>query len=157
MKNYVLAIPLLGIYGKELKTGAQTGSRSWGSQSSVYSSRILKLLKWLDKQNVVCTNSRILFSMKKEWSGIFFNMLLCLVTQSCPTLWDPMDCSPPGSSVHEDSPGKNTGVSCHALLQGIFPTQVSNPCLWHCRRILYRLSYQEISNFYLLVRIKSLF
>ena len=30
---------------------------------------------------------------------------------------------PPGSSVHVDSPGKNTGVSCHALLQGIFPTQ----------------------------------
>ena len=37
-----------------------------------------------------------------------------------------MDCSPPGSSVHEDSPGKNTGVGCHALLQGIFPTQESN-------------------------------
>ena len=36
--------------------------------------------------------------------------------QSCPTLRDPMDCSPPGSSVHRDSPGKNTGVACHALL-----------------------------------------
>ena len=34
-----------------------------------------------------------------------------------------MDCSPPDSSVQEDSPGKNTGVSCHALFQGIFPTQ----------------------------------
>ena len=34
-----------------------------------------------------------------------------------------MDCSPPGSSVHGDSPGKNTGVGCHVLLQGIFPTQ----------------------------------
>ena len=40
-----------------------------------------------------------------------------------------MDCNPPGSSVHRDSPGKNTGVRCHALLQGIFPTQGSNPCL----------------------------
>ena len=40
-----------------------------------------------------------------------------------------MDCSPPGSSVHGDSPGKDTGVGCHALLQGIFPTQGSNPCL----------------------------
>ena len=29
-----------------------------------------------------------------------------------------MDCSPPSSSVHRDSPGKNTGVGCHALLQG---------------------------------------
>ena len=42
--------------------------------------------------------------------------------QSCLTLWDPMDYSPPGSSVHGDSPGKNTGVDCHFLLQGIFPT-----------------------------------
>ena len=41
--------------------------------------------------------------------------------QSCPTFWDPMDCSPPGSFVHGNSPGKNTGVGCHALLQGIFP------------------------------------
>ena len=35
-------------------------------------------------------------------------------------------------------PGKSTGVSCHFLLQGIFPTQGSNPCLLHCRRILHR-------------------
>ena len=41
-----------------------------------------------------------------------------------------------------DSPGKNTGVGCHALLQGIFPTQGSNPGLPHCRQILYHLSHQ---------------
>jgi len=35
--------------------------------------------------------------------------------------------SPPGSSVQGDSPGKNTGMGCHALLQGIFPTQGLNP------------------------------
>ena len=46
--------------------------------------------------------------------------------QLCLTLCDPMDCSPQGSSVHGDSPGKNTGVGCHALLQGIFPTQGLN-------------------------------
>ena len=69
-------------------------------------------------------------------------MLLRLVAQLCPTLCDPMDCSPPGSSVHGDSPGKKTGVGSHALLQGIFPTQGSNPGLPHCRRILYRLSHQ---------------
>ena len=57
-----------------------------------------------------------------------------------------MDCSPPGSSVHEDSPGKNTGVSCHALLQGIFPTQGSNPGLTQCRQILYHLSHQGSPN-----------
>ena len=54
-----------------------------------------------------------------------------------------MDGSPPGSSVHGDSPGKHTGVRCHALIQGIFPTQGSNPGLPHCRRILYRLSHQS--------------
>ena len=40
-----------------------------------------------------------------------------------------MDYSPPGSSVHGDSPGKNTGVGCHAFLQGIFLIQGSNLCL----------------------------
>ena len=60
----------------------------------------------------------------------------------CPTLCDPMDCSPPGSLVHGDSPGKNTGTGFHALLQGLFPTQGSNPGLPHCRQILYRLSHQ---------------
>ena len=68
--------------------------------------------------------------------------MLCLVTQSCPTLCDPMNCSLPGSSVHGDSPGKNTGVGCHALLQGVSLTQVTNPGLPHCRQILYCLSHQ---------------
>ena len=53
-----------------------------------------------------------------------------------------MDCNPPGFSVHGDSPGKNIGVGCHALLQGIFPTQGSNPGLPHFRQILYHLSHQ---------------
>jgi len=53
-----------------------------------------------------------------------------------------MNCSPPSSSVHGDSPGKNSGVDCHALLQGIFPTQGSNPGLLHCRPILDHMSHQ---------------
>ena len=68
--------------------------------------------------------------------------MLCLVSQSCRTLCYPMDCSPSGSSVHGDSIGKNTGVGCHALLQGIFPTQGSNPGLLYCRWILYHLRHQ---------------
>ena len=40
-----------------------------------------------------------------------------------------------------DFPGKDTGVGCHFLLQGIFPIQGSNPGLLHCRQILYQLSY----------------
>ena len=66
-----------------------------------------------------------------------------LVTQLCQTLCDSMDCSLPGSSVHGDYPGKNTGVGCLALLQGIFPTQGLNPALPHCRWILYHLSTRE--------------
>ena len=41
-----------------------------------------------------------------------------------------------------DFPGKNTGVGSHSLLQGIFPTQGSNPGLLHCRQIFYRLRHQ---------------
>ena len=67
---------------------------------------------------------------------------LHLLTQSCLTLCDPMDCSLPGSSIHGDSSGKNTRVGCHALHQGTFLTRGSNPGLLHCRRILYHLSHQ---------------
>ena len=54
--------------------------------------------------------------------------------QSFRTLCNPMNCSPPGLSVHGDSPGKNTGGGCHTLLQGIFLTQGLNciscgPCI----------------------------
>ena len=86
-----------------------------------------------------------LFSMYYLCESII-NLLLCLVTLLCPILWDPMDCSPPGSFVHCGSPGKNTGVGCHALLQRIFPTQGSNPGLPHCRQILYCLSHQGSPN-----------
>ena len=57
-------------------------------------------------------------------------------------LLDPMECSPPGSSVHGDPPGKNTGVGCHFLLQEIFSTQGSNLGLPHCRQTLYPLRHQ---------------
>ena len=63
---------------------------------------------------------------------MFYILHVCVCANSlqlCPTFCDPVDCSPPGSSVHGDSPGKNTGGGCHALLRGIFPTQGSNPHL----------------------------
>ena len=50
-----------------------------------------------------------------------------LVGKLCPTLCNPMDCSPSGSSVHGIFPGKNTGVGCYFLLLRIFLTQRSNP------------------------------
>ena len=47
----------------------------------------------------------------------------CLVAKSCPTLCNPVDCSPPGSSVHGDSPGRRTGVGFHFLLWGSSPAR----------------------------------
>ena len=97
------------------------------------------------------------FSRQEHWSGLPFpsppnscveakiSKVLCLekglyedcvqaTLQLYTAICNPVDYSPPGSSVHGDSPGKNTGVGCHALLQGIFLTQGSNPrllCLLH--------------------------
>ena len=68
----------------------------------------------------------------------------CSVTQSCPTFWNPMvskqSLLPARLLCPGDFPGKNTGMGCHFLLQGIFPIQGSNPlllCHLHCRQILY--------------------
>ena len=51
---------------------------------------------------------------------------MCVCVLMCLTPCDPMDCSPPGSSLHGILQGKNTGVGYHFLLQGIFLIQVSN-------------------------------
>ena len=53
--------------------------------------------------------------------------MLCLVSQSCPILCDPVDCSLPGSYIHGDPLGKNIGVGCHALLQGNLPNPEIEP------------------------------
>ena len=73
-----------------------------------------------------------------QWNTV----LCCAHSLSHVRLCNAMDCSPPGSSVHEDSPGKKIRVGSHALLQGIDPTQGSNSGLLHCRWILYHLSHQ---------------
>ena len=67
-----------------------------------------------------------------------------LLTQSCPTL-QPCGLLPTRHFCPWDSPGKNTGVGCHSLLQWIFPNQGSNLDLPHCRQILYCLSHQGSS------------
>ena len=67
-----------------------------------------------------------------------------LATQSCPTLCEPMDCSPTGFSVHGILQARILG--CHALLQGISPTQESNPGLLHCRQLPYYLRHQGTLN-----------
>ena len=112
-----------------------------------------KYSKHLEKINISNLCSFVCFGFKASQHkpcatrshSAFLTLLqpaMCLVAQLCLTLCDPTDCSPPGSSVHGDSPGKKTGVGCHALLQRIFPTQGSNPGLPHCKQILCHLSHQ---------------
>ena len=69
-----------------------------------------------------------------------------LVTRSCLTLCNLMVCP-------WNSPGQNTGVGCHSLLQGIVPTLELNSHLLHCKQILYHLSYQgSLINAYKLIK-----
>ena len=82
----------------------------------------------------------------------------CLVAQSCLTLCNPATVAlqaplSMGFSRHisrhiplSRDISKNTGVGCHALLQGIFPTHRLNPGLLHCRRILYCPSHRGQEN-----------
>ena len=90
----------------------------------------------------ICAHSLILSG--KHRNKYLVSAVLYLVAQLCPTLGDPVDCSPPGSSVYGDSPGETTRVGCHALLQGIFPTQGWNQGLLHWRQVLYCLNHQAI-------------
>ena len=73
-----------------------------------------------------------------------------LVAQSCLTLYDPMDCSPPSFSVHGISQARILEWVAILLLQWIFLTLRLNPNLLPCRQILYNLSHQRNSNFRLL-------
>ena len=93
---------------------------------------------WVDVEGIMLSEVN---QTEKEITIWYHLYVLCLVAQLCPTLFNPMDCSPPGSSVLGHSPGKNTGVGCHALLQ-IFPTQWSSPGLTNSGWILYHLSHQ---------------
>ena len=79
---------------------------------------------------------KILGFLRKKDRNERMSWRCCSVAKMCPTLCDPMGCSPPGSSVRGNSPGKNIGVGCHALLQGIFLNQGLNPCLLLGRWIL---------------------
>ena len=66
----------------------------------------------------------ILYNPHSSCQNLIIKLCMrALSLQSCPALCDLMDCSPPSSSMHGDSPGKNTEADCYALLQGIFLTQ----------------------------------
>ena len=70
----------------------------------------------------------------------------CLFAKLCPVLCSPHGLQPTRFLCPWDFPGKNTGVDCHFLLQGIFPTQGSNLCLLHQQVGSSLLSYQGNQN-----------
>ena len=92
----------------------------------------------------VWAKGKLLFLTLPKVHYVIFSSVLCAVLSHSVLSNSllPMDCSLPGTSVHGDSPGRDTGIVCHALLQGIFPNQGLNPDLPHCRRLLYHLSHQ---------------
>ena len=70
------------------------------------------------------------------------------------TLCGHMDYRPPGSSVHGDSPGKNTGVVCHAVLQGIFPTQVLTT--WMTLSIFWEKAFEIPNSWFITTHVHTL-
>ena len=77
-----------------------------------------------------------------ENGSVAESAVLCLVIQSCLTLCDPMDCSPPGSSVIGTLQARILEWVAISSSREIFPNQGLNSSLPLCRRILYRLSHQ---------------
>ena len=82
-----------------------------------------------------CMSSLLLWILNTH-HYIFTLQYRVKVAQSCPILCNSMVCSP------WNFPGQNTGVGSFSLIQGIFPTQGSNPGLLHCMQILYQLRYK---------------
>ena len=69
---------------------------------------------------------------------IYYETEKLKVTQSCPTLCDPMDCI-----VHGILQARTLEWVAFSFSRGSFPTQGSNPGLLYCRQILYQLSHKE--------------
>ena len=100
------------------------------------------LLQWMINQSL-----KILSGISTSFLYTRVCVYVCvLVTQSCLTLCNLMDCRPPGSSVHGILQANILEWGSHALLQGIFLTQGLNPGLLHCRHIFYHLNHKEPSS-----------
>ena len=124
----------------ECSTFIASSFRIWNSSAGIPSPPLALFIVMLPKAHLPFLS----YYIKSEWVQVSHLYL---------TLCNPMDCSPPGSSVHGPLPvrisewvsisfSKNTGVSSHSFLQGIFQSQGLNPGVLHCRQILYHLSYQ---------------
>ena len=114
---------ITGVWNEKVgsqETARVTGKFDFGEQNEAGQ----RLTKFCQENALIIANT--LFQQYKR------RVYTCWIhAQSCSTLCNPMGCSPPGSYVHRLFPGKNIGVGCHFLPQGIFPIQGSNPCLLH--------------------------
>ena len=103
--------------------------------------RVLKTLRNpCSRENCIIVNFCLTLHFLKAYLDI--DSAMCSVL--CNSL-QPCGLQPSRLLCPQDFPGKNPGVDCHFLLQGVFPTQGFNSCLLcllHCRQILYLLSYQ---------------
>ena len=124
--------------GKSTRVGCHTYP-NFRPRTMLFRRVVLKLL-WaveshggLQKHRFLGTTCRMSDSVDIAWMQPCVCML---VTQSC------LIVSPTRFLCSWNSRGRNTGVGCHSLIQGIFLTQGSNPGLPHCRQILYCLSHQ---------------
>ena len=93
-----------------------------------------KINEWIRNCSRRPTNKYKNYKAKVDisWEWKYLHSVKVKVAQSCLTLCNPMDYRLPSSPAHGDFPSKNTGIGCHALLQGIFPSQESNSGLPHC-------------------------
>ena len=109
--------------GTLMKRWLESSRRGWG----VYRSSKSSILPWSFISNYLFHCFAFCYALHPflcYYWVLQLSMCVCAKSlQSCPTLCSAMDSNPPGSAVYGDSPGKNTGVDCHALLQEIFPTR----------------------------------
>ena len=103
----------------------------------------------IGKRCIVTCHEIVVFLSNRYNRHNLESMISMMLLFSCSVL---SDCLRPHRLQHArllcpwNSPGKNTGVGCHSLSQGIFPTEGSNPGLLHCRQILYLLRHQRTPN-----------
>ena len=124
---WLLSLPATFLPPRPSVTQVLALSKSWN-----YKPYCLTAPSPLPSTTLYCTQPDLIphfYSQLPVSTSVHIQVVTCVPCchanslQLCPTLCDPVDCSLPGSSVHGDSPGKNTGVGCRVLLQGIVPTQ----------------------------------
>ena len=141
-----------GLWGKPWGAGRQTtilsalqsansllqtmGSLTWQGQQSIFPVKRTKGFSF--SPTTTMQNSGQGWTESQSGSRMIH---ACACAQSLSRVW-PHGLNAARLLCPRNSPGKNTGVGCHCLLQGIIPTQELNPGLLYCRQILYHLSHQ---------------